>query len=511
MKIIKIISRILFLLVFALILLFVSGKLFFEQKFDVFLSDLKDKYFVSVVQEEHALTIGLSSEFISFDPLQNEVSVRERLAQIYEGLVLTDPFLEIEPGLAISFGALDDLTWEFRLRKNVYFHDNTLLTVDDVIFSLEEAWKNPRSGLSSDLASLKKIEKIDTERFLIRTSTPDPLLMQKLALVYIFPEHAAETILKKPIGTGPYQYLSNTGLKRFENYWGKKPQASKVTLLSFPSREQRKSLAVTGEVDILANFPPEDFQDFPKSAPLALITAQTLESNFLLFNFKGIFADKNLRSAVSLALSREEIVKLAFGFASPATQFVGKGIFGYDSRIGLPEVRLDEAKRLVKNSGYSGRKISLDLPAGFQAISDFLVERLQRIGLKAEARFHDPAALEKIILDGKSDLFFFGWRSTLGDASGFFNAVLHSKSGEYGTFNGISYKNPEVDKLIEESERTLKPLDRLAKLRQVMNLVVEKDIVGIPLFTPEALYAKKKGISWNPRIDGYILASEVGF
>lgn len=501
------------LLIFFLLLLFVSGKLFFEPTFDRFIASFKDRYF-PLETIEKTLKIGLSSTFLTLDPLQNEVAIRERLNHIYEALVSVDPFLEIHPALAISYGALNDTTWEFRLRKNVRFHNGGVISADDVLFSIQEAWKNPRSQLSSLLTSIEKLEKIDQERFHIITKSPDPLLLQKLSFIYVFPKVTKDSIFERPIGTGPFEFLKRENgtleLTRFQNYWGKKPEVSRVSLISIPDREKRKEIFRTGVVDLLANLPPEVISATLPSNPMEVVTAPTLESNFLLFGFKGLFQEKLLREAVSLAIDREEVTKLAFGFAKPASQFVGKGIFGFHPGLKIPKPDVDAAKKLVASiPNVKGKILHIDLPEGFQALGRFLLERFQQIGLKAEARFHTSQKFEEIITSGESDLFFFGWRSTLGDASALFETVMHSREGEYGSFNGMSYKNEEVDRLIEESEKTLKPLDRLSKLRQIMKILVEDDITGIPLFIPEALYAKEKGLDFEPRIDGYIVASEV--
>lgn len=513
MNALKIILKFFLGAIFLLILLFVSGKLFFEDEVDRFILLGKERFFPKQ-GIERTLQIGLASDLVNLDPLQNEVTSRERLVNIYEGLVSTGPFLEIQPALAISYGALNDTTWEFRLRKNVLFHNFQPLSADDVLYSIQEAWKNPRSSLSSLLASLESLEKIDNERFHIKTKSPDPLLLQKLAFVYIFPRVTKDSLLERPIGTGPYKFLSlengTLTLERFPKYWGSEPVFSQVMIRFIPDRGKRKEVLKTGEVDLLTNVPPEAVPEVTPSHPLSVVTSGTLESNFLLFGMRGIFQERELRKAVTLAIDREEVIKLAFGFAKPASQFVGRGVFGFHPDISIPKPDLAAAKKIVESFPAAKTNIiKVDLPDGFQALGRFFLERLRRIGLKAEVKFHQPAELEALIAEGKSDLFFFGWRFTLGDASGLLESVMHSREGPYGNFNGMGYKNEKVDQLIEESEKLLKPLERLSKLREAMKILVDRDIVGIPLFIPEALYAKKKGLLFTPRIDNYVVVSEI--
>jgi len=134
----------------------------------------------------------------------------------------------------------------------------------------------------------------------------------------------------------------------------------------------------------------------------------------------------------------------------------------------------------------------------------------ERVGLAAEIRIHSIAEIGQLIQKRQSPFFFFGWRSDLGDALDFLTAVVHSPQATFGQFNGANYINPEVDKLIEESRETLDPRDRLRRMRRALAIITVQDMVGVPLFSPEVPYAVSGDILWEPRVDGYVLAQEVG-
>ncbi len=55
----------------------------------------------------------------------------------------------------------------------------------------------------------------------------------------------------------------------------------------------------------------------------------------------------------------------------------------------------------------------------------------------------------------------------------------------------------------------MKSSERLNYLRSAMKRITEEDIIGIPLFSPEILYAVSKDVEWKPRVDGYVLAQDV--
>lgn len=484
--------RVVFILIFLFAFGFVSAKLFFEPQLRALLERFT---FTKSSGDSRELTIGVAEPLTDLDPTTDNAASRERLFNIYEGLTKLDKNLNVIPALAVTFGATDDLTWEFRLRPNVLFHDGSKLEMDDVISSLDKE-KDP---------NVIEISKIDEFRLSVKTKTPDPLLLQKMASYVVFKE--------KNIGTGPYIFdLKNENefkIKQFENYWGEKPTFSSVKYVTLETRDKRKEAFEKGAVDILTDFPPELFA-LNTSSTMKAITAPTLESNFLLFGMDGIFKNKNLRIAAQIAFDRKEVAKLAFGFAKPINQFAAPGIFGFDPGIEPAGVDTESALEIVSRET-GGQRVSANfyLPKGLNALGDFLKGRFRQIGIDLDVHLVSEDELFERVQKQDADLIFFGWRMDLGDTSEFFTQVIHSRKEQFGSFNAGGFSNKEIDTQIEETQKIIKPLERLKKLRVIMKMVTEDEIVGIPLFSPEALYAVSPGISFSPRIDGYVFAGEI--
>lgn len=501
------ILKIFFVLVYVLLFAGVVGKLFFEKQFDAGVSGVLRSFSSA---KNSVLTIGFSEPYISLSPLSNDAGSRARLLHIYEPLVRVTPDLQMEPALAISYGALDDLTWEFRLRPNVLFHDDRPLVLDDVIFSLTEAQKNPASGVKDLASTIQEIKKVSESIFHITTDVPDPLLLQKISALLIFPKMPT----LNPVGTGHYEYVKEDRgvltVKLFENYWGVTAGiAQSVILKTFTSKDEKNQALRGNSVDIVANVPPDTAKNFHFSG-FALKAQPSLEVNFLMFNVDKVFKEKALRQAVALALSSEELAKLTQGFASPVYQFVGNGIFGYDPGISKRITDSKQAEELVKSVADFFRVATvLDLPKGLEVLGLNVKETLRKIGIDVTLNFLSSAELGKKITSRQSEFFFFGWKADLGDASDFLTAVVHSPSGEFGQFNGSNYKNSEVDRLIELAQATIKQQNRLEKLRAAMRKITVDDVIGVPLFSPEILYGVSTKLTWTPRVDGYILAQEV--
>ena len=95
------------------------------------------------------LTIGLGTDVTATDPHYHNLSPNNSMMlHVFEPLIKRDDNQKLVPGLATSWKALDDLTWEFKLRKNVRFHDGSPFTAEDVVFTLKRVPNVPNSPSS---------------------------------------------------------------------------------------------------------------------------------------------------------------------------------------------------------------------------------------------------------------------------------------------------------------------------------------------------------------------------
>jgi peptide/nickel transport system substrate-binding protein len=161
----------------------------------------------------------------------------------------------------------------------------------------------------------------------------------------------------------------------------------------------------------------------------------------------------------------------------------------------------DRAKNLF---GQQRKKLSMDFLSTYKTLADYLAKQLLSAGFLVSANAVSPEDLLTNIKENKSQMFIIGWQAENGDAGDFLDAFIHSE----GDFNNGRYKNAFVDKLIEKSRVELDPSIRLKTLQQIMELI-DKDLIGIPLFESSRLYAVKKGVTWEPRLDGLVLATDV--
>lgn len=479
------------------------------------------------------LTIAYAQAPQTLEPTNFEASNRSYLLDIYQGLVRTDRHLKIEPVLAVSWGMLDPLTWEFHLRPEVIFHNGQKLTAEDVSASIERARHHELSQLQNLLNTIQGIHIIDEQTIRIQTRVPDPLLLNKLSHVYIFPRDLRD--FSKPVGTGPFQFVSsqiknqNTiiTLKRFENYWGYKPTYSEVILQALPDREERIKALEEGTIDFLTNVPPylacsikqkyasdENCQKL-QNKNITITSIPSLEVSFLIFNFAHpVLGQKDVRTALGMVLDRQTFVDMAFDFARPSNQFISNGILGYNPTLTQPVYDPEKAKAMVAatlDTVFEENGVIFDYPTGLEALAHYLKDQFSQIGIEVTLNPLTQEELKQKIAEGNSEMYFLGWRSELGDALDFLMAVGHSRNLEngYGQFNATHYRNKIIDGLIEKSQENLDIASRQEDLQKVMKILVEDDVIGIPLFESEIIYAFKKNLTFEPRVDGYVYPSEI--
>ena len=162
------------------------------------------------------LVIGLGADVTSIDPHSNNSAPNNSIAeQIFNKLIENDPRQVQKPGLAESWRTVDELTWEFKLRRGVKFHDGSDFTAADVAFSIERpAILNSPGGFTIFTRAI--VDKIIVDPYTIRlkTAAPYPNLPTDMSGLPIVSSKAAKGAMspdfdsgKATVGTGPWKFV----------------------------------------------------------------------------------------------------------------------------------------------------------------------------------------------------------------------------------------------------------------------------------------------------------------
>ncbi|MCB1509771.1 MAG: ABC transporter substrate-binding protein [Hyphomicrobiaceae bacterium] len=502
--------------------------------------------------EAKDLKIALSSEPTSIDPHFHNLTPNNALAShMFEALVMFDEKQNVIPGLAVSWKAVDDLTWEFKLRKGVKWHDGSPFTADDVIFTMSRAISVPNSpsGFGTYIKG-KTVVKIDDHTIHIKTKSPYPLMVTDMTTVPIVSKKNGQNATtadynsgKAAIGTGPYMFVSYTPgdtivLKANPNYWGTKAKWTNVTLKPIKSGPSRVAALLAGDVDVIEGVPSTDIDRLKKSPKLQISSGISNRVIYLHLDharddspyvkavgggpIKNPLKDLRVRKAISKAINRPAIVaRVMEGVAIPAGQLLPEGFFGVSPNLKPEKYDLAGAKKLLAEAGFAkGFQLTLHGPndryINDAKICEAIGQMLTRLGLKMKVETMTRSVFFKQASRGgpnntpKFSFILVGWGAGTGESSSPLKSLLatYDKAKGRGASNRGRYSNPEMDKLLDEALRTVDDAKRAALLAKATEVAIN-DLGIIPLHYQVNTWAAKKGITYKARTDERTVAMMV--
>ncbi|MBI1723530.1 MAG: hypothetical protein HYR48_06455 [Gemmatimonadetes bacterium] len=464
------------------------------------------------------LRIAMPTIPAGLDPhLHNEVTTFSVLGNLYEGLLTFDRDMGIRPALAVRWENPDDFTWRFHLRRGVRFHDGRPLTVADVVFSLNRARSHPQSRVANFLVAVRDVRALDSSTVELITDRPYAILLNKLTFVMIVPQDSPEEI-HQPIGTAPYRFVRyDTGqrleLAAFEDYWGARAPEPLVQLVFITDVAKGVGMLLNGELDFLAYTPIEDISRVQTARCCRVASSAGLGVHYLGLGVTSRpLSDARVRRAIDLALDRQVLVdRLQGGFGRPVGQLVSPQVFGYAPDIAPVERNLVEARRLLAAAGFPR---GLDLPVATSPARarhvELITAQLAEAGIRVRVVPRPWEELYRELLDRKVPFFLAGVVCLSGDASDLFDGVLHSRAagGGYGENNFTGYTSATLDSLVEKSGQTFRMEARRPILEQAMRVAMA-DLPLVPLWVFQEVYAMRRNLEWQPRLNGMVFAFEM--
>lgn len=461
------------------------------------------------------IAIGQLTTATTLDPhLQDDERSYSTLDHFYDKLVTFGPEMQIVPGLAVRWENVTDTEWRFHLRRGVVFHDGRPFGAEDVRATILRAQALPGSMVGYYVQSIREVRVVDDATVVFLTRDPSPVLLNKLVFIAVVPRDTPASPIERPVGTGPYAFVSGgPGQRiegvRFHGFWGPAPDFENVSIVPLPDRRDRAQAITAGRADAVARFPEEFWSAASSQKSMRLVSRQGVSEVLLGFSQKpgSVFADRTLRQAVALALDRKEIAERGLSrLAAPLDQLVPSTVFGYSGRLPPAPHDVTEARRLLALSRSVPRDpLTMIFPDYLRGVAGEVVRQMGALGVRLEPIELPFASFNARWARGDAPLALFGWGAGTGDASDFFDALVHSPMSGFGRSNYFGYASPEMDRLIEQSDRTLDPATRLEALTKAQELL-RQDLPFLPLALRFDLYALRKGLAWTPRPDRRVRA-----
>ena len=498
----------------------------------------------------HGQTLGIASSapVTSIDPHYHTLAPNESFsAHVYERLVTRNAAGALIPSLAVSWKLRDDRTGEFKLR-DVKFHDGTPFTAEDVVYSLSRVprVKNSPASYSIYSKAVSGTEIVDPHTILLRTDGPYPLLPVDMGNIFIIPhglgaDPASEDFNsgKNAIGTGPYRFVSyNPGdrieMERFDDYWGPKPFWKHVTYRIISNDASRTAALLAGDVGIIEFVPPTDLPSLRKDQRVTLAEVVSNRSIFLWLDHshdgpspfvtgpngevlpKNPLKDLRVRQALSLAINRQAIVERVMEDAAiPTGQYLRPGSSGYVPDLPPAPYQPDRAKALLAEAGFpKGLRVTIDGPndryVNDAKIIQAVAQMWQRIGVQTTVEAMPWNTF--VARAGKQEfsIFLLGWGVSSGEGLNPLRAQIATwnPGRGLGTANRGRYSNPAVDALTDQAMGTMDDGAREKIIQKAMKLAMD-DVPVIELHLQKNIWATRKGLVYEPRVDEATLAMGV--
>ena len=496
--------------------------------------------------KEREVSIGLQAAITSMDPHYHNLSPNNSMMlHVFEPLIMRDANQKLVPGLATSWKALDDLTWEFKLRKNVRFHDGSPFTAEDVVFTLNRVPNVPNSP--SSFATFTKpivdVKVVDPHTIIFKTAHPHVLLPSDLASVMIVSKLHGEKAMtedynsgKAAIGTGPYklvEYVPNQRvvLKANYGYWGGEEPWDKVTFKILTNPAARVAALLSGDVQMIETVPTADIAKLSTEKKYSLVDKVSNRVIYVHLNQRSDesaplvtakdgkplgrnpFKDARVRKALSIAINRQAIADRIMEKRSvPAGQLLPDFFFGTSKKLKPPKYDPEGAKKLLAEAGYpngfaltingtNNRYINDDKIA--QAIAQFY----SRIGIDAKVGTMPASVYFSRATKGDFGYMLLGWGTESGEQGSSLRSLLatYDRAKGMGVTNRARYSNPELDALIAQAMSTIDDKKREALIQKAAEIAMN-DTALIPIHYEVSTWATAKNLHYTPRTDQYTLA-----
>ncbi len=393
-------------------------------------------------QKGGAFTFALEARVPNLDQhAGNAAATRNVAMNIFETLLTRDeklaPMLELAESMT---EAPDGLSYTFKLRPGIQFHNGKPLTSADVAASFN---RYKRLGVDRSVLLVPAgWDTPDPMTFVVRMNTPLPTFIEQLSsfttpIVIIPAENEGAAPQQLPsVGTGPYMLDelradSFIRLRRFENYKPdtryrdlegfagfKQPCLDTVTFRMMTEPAARTAALEVGEIQGVEDVPVASQKRLAANKDVILSRLETFWLQIAIPNFQAP-PTNNLafRQAMLAAMDFEEVMEAASeGQYKPMNgfQYPGQAYYSEAGKELLNQKDPAKAKRLLAEAGYKGEKVVLltnrEFPVMYNT-SLVMAEQLKAVGINAELLVLDwPAALQKSLKETEGwNVFYTGW------------------------------------------------------------------------------------------------------
>ena len=441
-----------------------------------------------------------------------------------ETLVTSDKKGGIEPRLATNWSVSEDgLTWTFNLRKNVVFHDGTLLTGETAALSLN------RTLAKGSIFKGTPVKGFSGDGTKILATTESPFSALPAYLVHYSAAISAPASFDSEgkaitvIGTGFYRMTSFKegkiiDFEGFDKYWGGKPAINEARYFAVSNPETRVLLAESGEGDIVVDIPAEAALRLRENKNLTVISDPLPRVRLLTVNSAlPFFSNAKVRSALSYLIDRESITTALLKNSNAAATQLFPPVSAWQNKNLAPLAYDPEKGRaLLKEEGwvpagkegiltkdghpfafeiltYAGRP---DLPL----IAEVIQQALKNEGIAVSIRVEKSSMVPERHKNGTLETAFiarnFGF---VADPIGTLTSDFGPEK-ERGGWGAMNWSSPLFDDALTTYGQTFAS-EKQKPLRGTMTSILQEELPVIPVAWYDnhvTINKRVKGVSLDP-------------
>ena len=448
----------------------------------------------------------------NIDPFFNNVRIGVIIGQhVWDTLIYRDPLSgEYKGQLATSWKWVDDKTLEMDLREGVKFHNGAAFNADDVVYTLNFVSRPENKVVTQNNVDwIEGAEKLGPLKVRIRLKRTFPAAIEYLAGPVVI--HPSEYYAKvgpagmntAAVGSGPYRVTEHSigkylRLERNKDYFRDspkpQPKIEKIEIRFIPDRQTQLAEMLAGGLDLIMNVPPDQADQLKAVPHLDVKSGETMRIVFLNMNTQENspaqpLRDVRVRRAISMAIDRETMVKQLVGEGGRVLNVICfPGQFGcIDSQAPKFKYDVAEAKKLMAEAGFANG-FEIDLFAYRERPhSEAMVNYLRAIGIKANLRFMQYAAMREQTRQGKVALSHQTWGSFS------VNDVSASTPVYFKWLPDDVNRDPEVRDLLEKGDTSVSPDARKEAYAKALGMIQERAL-GVPLYSLVTFYVMGKGL-----------------
>ena len=469
------------------------------------------------------LVAAFSADPGGFDPARGPSGMSHVvIEQVYSTLLNLDENAKPYAGIAESWSPAEDgLSWTFKLRPGLTFHNGEALTAEDVVFSFERIL-DPESGYaySSQIETIDKVVAVDdlTVEFQLNRVTGPFEIYMAFPGSSIVPKDLVESgwdLNAQPIGSGPFKFVSYTprdaiNFERNENYYEEgRPYFDGMVYRIISDPTALSNGLKSGEINFSNEVPPKDWNAIISQEGMNDAAIEGSRYYWMVPNHeRGVLGNPLVRQAIAHALNRAAIVRGAF--YGQATPILGGVIpewnWGYAGlNVFEPQGNIAKGKELLAEAGVApGTPITLTMVSSWppmMSMAPIIQANLSQIGLQAKIDTMEvPRYWDEVWGPSNFDLTAMYWLSPLADPDDFV-------TNTYATTSSVNVQkggSKQMDDLMLAAKSAPTVDERKALYRQQQELSLETMDV-IPLVNGWVLTAHTSRLkNFKPMRTGFL-------